>query len=101
MIRINLHPNRRGAKYPLWAEHLINKLITDFSQEYDVTYNDSFKYFFNCSPVERIAKLFADAGITVETYNMEGLPSLGILIPEDNPVVVEYKLRYISEDDKT
>ena len=101
MIRLNLHPSRRGAKWPLWVEKLINKFVTDFSKEYDVSYSDAHKYFFNGQPPERIAKLFAENGITVETYYIEELPSLGILIPEDNPMVVEYKLRYSSEDDKT
>jgi hypothetical protein len=80
--------------YIRWVEALINDYIEEFRKEYDVSSADAFMYFFDTDKLERIKALFKEHDIEVEIYDVEGLSSKGIVIPEDNPTVVMYKLRY-------
>jgi len=97
-MRINLHINNLNlTKYPVWFEIMLNDYIEQFRKEYQVTENDVYIYFFKSQNFERIKKLFKDHTIDVETYEIDGLPSKGIIVPDDNPIIVEYKLKYGTE----
>lgn len=91
-MRINLHPNR-NVIHPSWFNHMINEWVEEFRKEYSVNDKDVYRYFFS-DKLDRIQKLFADHGVAVETYEVEDLPSRGIIIPDDDPIVVMYKLKY-------
>lgn len=92
-MRINLNPNHRG-KYPRWFEQMLNEYIDEFGAEYSIRNEDLYRYFFNTEKLERIQKLFKDNDIDVEIYRIDDLPSAGIIIPDNHPTVVMYKLQY-------
>lgn len=98
MIRINLHPDARVSKFktPIWFDQMVKDMIGNFSQEYQISSNDCYAYFFqrtgDCSRLAATLKEFIQLDAT--TYNIEYLPSWGLLLKDDDPVVVEYKLKY-------
>jgi len=53
-----------------------------------------FNIFFNRHHLDRIVELLKDNGINVVQYNLIGLPSWGIVISKNDPIVVEYILKY-------
>jgi hypothetical protein len=92
-MRVNMCKTHQ-TRYPIWVEMLINDYIEQFKKEYDVDSIEAYRYFFDVENLNRIKDLFKDRGIDVEVYDVEGLSSKGIIIPEDDPTVVLYKLRY-------
>jgi len=94
-MRINLHPE--GVKnLPKWVELMINEFVEEFRKEYSVSHGEVYRYFFS-NNLERIQKLFDDNNIKVDTYNMVDLSSRGIIIPDNDPTVVFYKLKYTAQ----
>lgn len=92
-MRVNFHRERQ-AKFPVWLEKMFNEYMEEFRKEYQVSAAEVHKYFFDISQLDRIQNLFKQHNIDVEIYDVVGLNSKGIIIPDDNPIVVEYKLKY-------
>lgn len=97
-MRINLHPNGKSS-VPGWFGDMLNDYIEEFRKEYSVSDTDVYRYFF-CDKLERIQQLFANHGVNIEIYTMEDLPSRGVIIPDDDPTVVMYKLRHQTEPEE-
>ena len=113
MIRINLCVQRQ--KIPNWFDQLRSDLYHKFAIEYIISDDDAKRYFTstrtsNLSETDmnesdrrkilllRNVALFHENGIKAISYNIDNLPSYGLLLPEDDPTVVEYKFRYLSAD---
>lgn len=92
-MRLNFHRESQ-TKFPKWFEKLLKEYIEEFKKEYQVSDAEVYRYFFDISNLDRIQKLFKDHNIDVEVYDVPGLNSKGIVVPDDNPIVVEYKLKY-------
>ena len=101
-MRINLDQNAKNAGYkmPYWFEVLLNEKISNFMREYQVHQVEAMRYFINRSNLTRLVNLFKDNGIEIETYSMDELPSWGLILPDDNPTIVEYKLKYGNTKDE-
>jgi hypothetical protein len=94
MIRINLADWL--INYPEWYKMMFQDALTLFRNEYKVNDEAVFKYLRDESaPVssQRLAEILEMLGANPTPYHKDGLPSWGILLREDDPVVVEYKLK--------
>lgn len=91
-MRINIHAGS-NAILPNWFKEMINTYVEAFRKEYMVSNQEAYRYFWS-GKLERLQKLFADNGVQMEIYDMEDLPSRGFIVPDDDPTVVLYKLKY-------
>lgn len=98
-MRINIHANNK-QRLPLFFTEMVKVFIEAFSKEYMVSTQEAYRYFW-AGNLERLQKLFAENGVQIETYDMEDLPSRGFIIPDTDPTVVFYKLKYSDPPEET
>ena len=107
-MRINFNPSatRAGYHIPKYATELINALIIAFCQDYQISNDDAYHYFFGNSSgistktgpdidsMNRLVELLNNNGISASSYTVDNLPSIGIIIEDNDPILVEYKLKF-------
>lgn len=95
-VRINLDIEARSSGYQLAPpmRKLLSEVMDEFCKEYQVAQTSAWSFFCQRGKTERLAELLRARGVAAESYDVEELPSWGIIIPNDDPVLVEYKLRY-------
>ena len=102
MIRINMAmntaSNQAGYETPAWFRAMFDHAIDEFCRDYQVGKGDAVEYIFKQSPdlkSRRLAEVLRTyKGVDSTDYHVNGLPSWGVLLHEDDPVVVEYKLKH-------
>ena len=72
---------------------LINDMVRAFCKEYQVSDMDAYKYLLTRDTVHRLVSMMKERGISVEHYDLEGIASWGIVVADDDPTLVEYKLK--------
>ena len=94
-MRFNLDHAARTAGYPLpgSAKDLINDMVRVFCNEYQVSDKDAYMYLLTRDTVHRLVSMMKERGINVEHYDIEGIGSWGFVIADDDPTLVEYKLK--------
>lgn len=98
MIRVNLHDTARRAGYPVpaWVTKLLTELVETVSADFQINPNDVHRYFF---PIPENADILAiefrkRMAIDVTSYKILDVPSWGLIFNTEDPMVVEYKLKY-------
>jgi len=104
-MRINFDEAAKEARHnmPYWFEVLLNEKIQKFIKEYKIPSWEANLYFINRGSLDRLVELFKNDGIIIEKYSKDDLSSWGLIIPDDDESIVEYKLIYgdIKDADKS
>jgi hypothetical protein len=97
-IRINLHQHRPKSKRPAWQDALMNDAIRAFAAEWQVHAYEAFDHMCTRDTIAELAEVIkCHTGAMADSYVHPWLPSYGLVLQEDDPVVVMYKLRHVDE----
>ena len=94
-MRVNLNASARHGGYtiPKFIRELSNHYAKAFAKEYQIALSDAWNYLLgNNNNAEKLVAVMAADGIAITAYKIEGLPSWGFIIADDDPKLVEFKL---------
>ena len=95
---MDLAAKQAGYENPAWFRKLLNDAVTEFCHDYQVGNKSAYQYIFdqsgNLKSLRLSEVLRTYKGVDSTDYHVDGLPSWGVLLQEDDPVVVEYKLKH-------
>ncbi len=98
MIRINLHRDAKSFGYPVpkWFETMMSEMVNATCIDLQVAPNQIHAYLFPITDdADRLAELLKTSiGLDAKSYKIDKVPSWGLLLREDDPLVVEYKLKF-------
>ena len=97
MIRINLHRNARypgSGKMPRWFQQLMNDAMNAYAEEWQVSAHEVWTKVREPDALEQLVEIVREHGVvSCVAYRHALIDSYGLRLAEDDPLVVEYKLK--------